>query len=207
VKFSSSGSSLLEGFSLNGHIVCSKVDIVACINKKEYSTVIKMTEIENASFSRVVVKVSGAVVSSEGEEHLPFDVRLYLYSDASSVKVLHSFVHDLDGTEPLMSLGLRFLVPLEKTELYNRHIRLGGSSGGILKEEVQGLSGLRYGPTIQNKIDQTAGNIVILNSNEWQRIISRQDNHIFLPGTRILSLSCHRTVLLSRNEPKTAVRG
>jgi hypothetical protein len=68
-----------------------------------------------------------------------------------------------------MSLGLRFLVPLEKTELYNRHIRLGGSSGGILKEEVQRLSGLRYGPTVQNKIDQTAGNIVILNSDEWQR--------------------------------------
>jgi hypothetical protein len=140
-----------------------------CVNKKEYSTVIKTTEIENASFSRAVVKVSGAVVSSEGEEHLLFDVRLYLYSDASSVKILHSFVHDLDGTEPLMSLGLRFLVPLEKTELYYTHIRLGGSSGGILKEEVQGLSGLRYGPTVQNKIDQTAGNIVILNSNEWQR--------------------------------------
>jgi hypothetical protein len=58
VKFSSSGSFVLEGFSLNGHIVCSKADIVACINKKEYSTVIKTTEIENASFSRAVVKKS-----------------------------------------------------------------------------------------------------------------------------------------------------
>lgn len=29
VKFLSSGSSLLEGFSLNGHIVCSKADIAS----------------------------------------------------------------------------------------------------------------------------------------------------------------------------------
>lgn len=170
VRFSSPGSSsLFESLSMDGRIVCSRADIVASINKKEYSTIVKEVEIENATFSRALIKVSGAVVSPEGAQHLPFDVRVYLYSDASAVRILHSFIHDLESDEPLTSLGLRFSVPLEKTELYNRHVRLGGSSGGILREEVQGLRGLRHGPTVQNRADQTAGRAVTLKESEWSR--------------------------------------
>lgn len=168
VKFAVPGSaSVFERLALNSSVVCSRATIIATINKQEYSTVVKKVEVENSTFSRAVIKVSGVVVSSEGTEHLPFDLRVYLYSDSPSVKILHSFIHDLDGENPLTSLGLRFSVPLDATELYNRHIRFGGSGGGILREEVQGFSGLRYGPTLQNKLDQTAGKIVNLKEGEW----------------------------------------
>ncbi|KAL3476143.1 hypothetical protein BJX99DRAFT_247009 [Aspergillus californicus] len=171
VQFASAGDhTIFKRITLDTRCVCQSADVVASIDGKEYSTIIKAAAVENLMTRRAVVKVSGAVVSENGqEEHLPFDVRVYLHSDASSVKIIHSFVHDLDPEQPLTSLGLRFRVPLANAELYNRHIRLGGSNGGILKEEVQGLSGLWYGPTVQNRIDQTAGRPVTLKPEEWSR--------------------------------------
>lgn len=169
VVFSAPGdAALFESLSLNGQTVCCGAAVVASIDEKECPTVIKAIEVENHTFSRGVFKVSGVAVSSKGGENLPFDVRLYIHSNAESVKIVHSFVHDLDPKEPLTSLGLRFFVPLEKTELYNRHVRLGGSNRGILKEEVQGLSGLRHGPSVQNRVDQTAGKAVDVKEDEWK---------------------------------------
>ncbi|KFX95039.1 hypothetical protein O988_06024 [Pseudogymnoascus sp. VKM F-3808] len=161
-------SSLFDSLFWDGRCVCSGATIVASINKDNYKTVVKNVQVENETFSRILIKVSGVVVSG-GIEHLPFDVRLYLYHNSSTISIGHSFVHDLDPEEPLTSLGIQFQVPMGETELYNRHIRLGGSDGGVLKEEVQGLSGLRFGPTIQNKIDQTAGKTVELTEQEWEK--------------------------------------
>lgn len=161
------GSSLLENLSLDGKTVCTGATVVASINETKYTTHVEKLEIENFTISRAVIKVSGVVEAGGDAKHLPFDVRFYVYSNASSVKVIHSFVHDLDPHEPLTSLGLQFSVPLGKSELYNRHIRLGGTGGGVLKEEVKGLSGLRYGPTTQNRIDQTAGKALTLHDEDW----------------------------------------
>ncbi|KAF4126702.1 hypothetical protein GMORB2_0439 [Geosmithia morbida] len=160
--------SFLESVSINGRTVCSGGTIVASVSGETYSTTVKQVSIENCTFSRVVVRVSGAVVAASGQEHLPFDVRVYVHSHSQSLRIVHSFVHDLEGHEPLTSLGIRFTVPLNATELHNRHVRLGGSGGGILKEEVRGLSGLRFGPSTRNRIDQTAGRPVTLNAAEWE---------------------------------------
>lgn len=171
LELSEPGSSLLfESLSWGGECVCNGAAIVASIKKEEYTTLIKQVITENETFSRIVIKISGVTIRvCDGKEHLPFDVRLYLHHDSSSVKITHSFIHDLDGDEPLTSLGLRFRVPLEGAELHNRHIRIGGSDGGILKEEVQGLTGLRFGPTTQNRIDQAAGKEVKLLESEWEK--------------------------------------
>lgn len=162
-------SSLLESLAIDGRVVCTKATIAASIGESMYATRVNTVEIENATFARVVVKASGVVVGEAEEAHLPFDMRFYVYSDASSIKVLHSFIHDLEPDQPLTSLGLRFSIPLGDSELYNRHLRLGGSEEGILKEEVQGLTGLRFGPTAQNRIDQAAGRAVTLREDEWEK--------------------------------------
>lgn len=168
VSFAAPGSSqILETIEFDGHTVCSGATIVASINGREYSSRIKAVDIENETINRVVVKVSGIVEAAGSDAHLPFDVRVYVYSNSSTVRISHSFIHDLEPHQPLTSLGLRFSVPMGRTELYNRHVRLGGSEGGILKEEVQGLSGLRHGPTVQNRFDQTAGRPVTLREDEW----------------------------------------
>ncbi|KAJ5653932.1 hypothetical protein N7490_000935 [Penicillium lividum] len=169
LKFAAQGSqSILESLTLNGRSLCSKATVVASINRKDYTTRVDAVEVENITFSRAVIKVTGVVEANVS--HLPFDVRFYIHSNASSVRILHSFIHDLDPNESLTSLGLQFVVPLAETELYNRHIRIGGPwDGGILKEEVKGLTGLRHGPTIQNRIDQAAGKAVNLVEREWTR--------------------------------------
>lgn len=161
-------STLLDSLSIDGSLVCSGAEIIASIDNKAYSTVVKKTVVENATKNRVVVKISGTTVSDD-EEHLSFDVRVYVYSHASSIRITHSFIHDLEADQPLNSLGLRFSVPLHDAEQYNRHIRLGGSGGGVLREEVQGLSGLRFGPTTQTRIDQTSGKPVTLRADEWEK--------------------------------------
>ncbi|KAM0544100.1 hypothetical protein ACHAPJ_011982 [Fusarium lateritium] len=162
------GHLLFSSLTLNQRCVCSGATIVASINNRQYTTVVEETTIENATTNRVVVKVTGTTIA-DSHTHLPFHVRVYVYSDAASIRIVHSFIHDLDGDKPLTSLGIQFRVPLEETELYNRHIRLAGSSGGILKEEVQGLSGLRFGPTIQNRLDQTTGKPVGLSDDGWEK--------------------------------------
>ncbi|CAN6674929.1 hypothetical protein TRVA0_072S00474 [Trichomonascus vanleenenianus] len=170
-QFAIPGSSrVLEFLSLNGRTVCSGACIVASINDSNYSSVVNAVTVENSTSSRTVVKISGFMVSSNSsEKHLPFDVRFYIYSDATPVRIMHSFVHDLDADQSLTSLGLQFMVPLKDTELYNRHVRFGGSNGGILKEAVVGLTGLRHGPTVQNRTDQAAGREVTLTAEEWSR--------------------------------------
>ncbi|EPE26703.1 hypothetical protein GLAREA_02616 [Glarea lozoyensis ATCC 20868] len=162
-------SSLFTNLSIKGQIVCSRADIIASIDKKTFNTIVRQVEVENATFSRILIKVSGVTVSTSGDEHLPFDVRIYVYQNTSTIRIVHSFTHDLDCEESLTSLGIRFHVPFGETELYNRHIRFGGCEGGILGEEVQGLSGLRFGPTVQNRIDQTAGKHVTLSEEEWKK--------------------------------------
>lgn len=169
LRFPGPGSSvILEKLEIEGHTVCSAASVVASINETEYKTRIAAVKVENSTPSRALIKVSG-VVEDGTKGCLPFDVRFYVYSHSSSIKILHSFIHDLDPDKAITSLGLRFNVPLEETELYNRHVRLGGSNGGVLKEEVKGLSGLRHGPTPQHRKDQTSGREVILQQAEWTR--------------------------------------
>ncbi|KAJ5764341.1 hypothetical protein N7533_003022 [Penicillium manginii] len=163
------GSAILKDVVIDGRPVCSGATVIASIDDKPYTTIVKSVELENSSFGRVLIKVSGAVLGKNNDAQLPFDVRFYIHSNASSVKIIHSFIHDLDSDQPLTSLGLRFFVPLGESELYNRHIRYGGSDGGVLKEEVKGLSGLRHGPTIQNRVAQTSGYHVSLNEANWTR--------------------------------------
>ncbi|KAJ5098563.1 hypothetical protein N7532_005564 [Penicillium argentinense] len=162
-------SLVLQSVVVDGDVVCSGATVVATINGEVYDTVVNSTNVETSTSTRVVIKVSGVVENEEKEAHLPFDMRFYVYADASSVRIVHSFVHDLDSDQPLTSLGLRFFVPMKDTEHYNRHIRLGGPDGGVLNEQVKGLSGLRHGPTNQSRMDQVAGRHLTVNSIDWSR--------------------------------------
>jgi hypothetical protein len=170
LRFAAPGSSsILEQLDIKGQIVCSAATVTASIDEKEYKTRVYAVTVENSTPSRALIKVSGVVEDEIHSAHLPFDVRFYVYSHSTSIRVLHSFIHDLDPDNAITSLGIRFNVPLGQTELYNRHVRLGGSNGGVLKEEVKGLSGLRHGPTVANRNDQTSGREVILQKAEWAR--------------------------------------
>ena len=110
---------------------------------------------------RALVTVRGEHQAADGSKHdawLPFVLRFYLYANSESIKVIHSLVFDGDASKDFISgIGIRFDVPLEGEELYNRHVRIAGVEGGLLSEAVQGITGLRRDPGEAVRAAQFAG--------------------------------------------------
>ncbi|AKJ14339.1 Tat pathway signal sequence domain protein [Streptomyces incarnatus] len=118
------------------------------------------TERFDGALDEVTVEQDGpvrAVVRVDGKHRrgdrgwLPFSLRLYFYAGADSFRMVHTITYD--GTqEPgkasgdfIRGLGVRFTVPM-RDAAYDRHIRLGGEGTGLLREAVQGITGLRRDP-------------------------------------------------------------
>ncbi|KAK5949092.1 hypothetical protein OHC33_009833 [Knufia fluminis] len=103
---------------------------------------------------RALVTIGGrhtfASSSSENASHgpwLPFILRCYLYANSEALRLVHTIVYNGQPDQDFITgIGLRFDVPLQSDELYDRHIRLAGVDGGMLSEAVQGITGLRRDP-------------------------------------------------------------
>ena len=106
---------------------------------------------------RAVVRVEGRHRTDTGRRWLPFTVRLVAVAGSAHLRVVHSFVWDgAPETDFLSSLGLTFDVPL-RAEPHDRHVRLAGAGGGLLREAVRGLTGLRRDPGEAVRAAQMAG--------------------------------------------------
>ncbi|KAI2472358.1 hypothetical protein F4781DRAFT_12686 [Annulohypoxylon bovei var. microspora] len=101
------------------------------------------------SLVRALVTVRGThkVTSGAHDDLLPFILRFYLYANSDAIRVVHTIIFDTKPDQDFVAgIGIRFDVPLSGEELYNRHIRLAGPDGGLLREAVQGITGLRRDP-------------------------------------------------------------
>ncbi|CAI6074396.1 unnamed protein product [Clonostachys chloroleuca] len=154
----------------NGKLVLSSQSALANDVESRFNTSVNYfnfeSNIEEVSVSqdtsvRALVTTRGQFRVSAGGEHndwLPFVVRFYLYSNSNSIRIVHSIVFNGDGKKDFISgLGIRFQVPLEGEELYNRHVRISGSDGGFLTEAVKGITGLRRDPGTAVKVAQYEG--------------------------------------------------
>ncbi|WP_328934705.1 MULTISPECIES: Tat pathway signal sequence domain protein [unclassified Streptomyces] len=126
---------------------------------------------------RAVVRVDGKHRKG-GRSWLPFSIRLYFYAGADSFRMVHTIT--FDGTvEPgkasgdfIRGLGVRFTVPM-RDQAYDRHIRIGGEGTGLLREAVQGITGLRRDPGATVQAAQYAGQ-KLADPTTWdQRVTSR----------------------------------
>lgn len=114
----------------------------------------------NQSSVRALVTVRGQHKVTDGADHDPwlqFVLRFYLYANSSSIKVLHSIVFDGAEKDFITGIGIRFDVPLQGEEQYNRHVRFAGVDGGIFNEAVQGITGLRRDPGSEVRTAQFEG--------------------------------------------------
>ncbi|MFH9085254.1 Tat pathway signal sequence domain protein [Streptomyces sp. NPDC017673] len=118
------------------------------------------TERFDGAISGVTVEQDGpvrAVVRVDGKHRkgdrgwLPFSLRLYFHAGSDSFRMVHTITYD-GSQEPgkasgdfVRGLGVRFTVPMRDAP-YDRHIRLGGEGTGLLREAVQGITGLRRDP-------------------------------------------------------------
>ena len=99
--------------------------------------------LEESGPVRVVVKLEGAHLSggSAGSttcEVFPFCVRLYFYAGSDEVKIVHSFMVNIDENEEfLKGIAIQFKFAASG-EQFNRHVGFTGETG-IFYEGVQGM--------------------------------------------------------------------
>ncbi|KAI0881319.1 uncharacterized protein GGS22DRAFT_73608 [Annulohypoxylon maeteangense] len=120
------------------------------INKFQFESNVDNSTVEyDDSSVRALVTVRGThkVTSGAHDDLLPFILRFYLYANSDAIRVVHTLIFDIKPDQDFVSgIGIRFDVPLSGEELYNRHVRLAGPDGGLLREAVQGITGLRRDP-------------------------------------------------------------
>lgn len=154
VVFSQPGTTnVIQSISYHGKKSSSELFLKAKVAGKNFVSIVDKTVIEGQTNNRILIKISGHLMSG-GLLHLPFDLRVYIYSGTKSIRIIHSFIHDLESLQSFESLGLVAKVPFYRETFFNRHIRIGGSDNGILREQVQGLSGLWTAPPAQACHDQ-----------------------------------------------------
>ena len=99
--------------------------------------------------NRALVTVQGIHHDTAGshKDWLPFTLRFYLYANSDAIRTVHTIVYDGNSKSDFISgLGVRFDIPLANEELFDRHVRIAGTDGGVLHEAVQGITGLRRDP-------------------------------------------------------------
>jgi len=144
--------------------------------QESFSGRIDTVTLEQSGPIRTVVKVEGRHRNAD-RAWLPFVVRLYFYSGAESMRVMHTIIFDGDENRDFISgLGLRFTVPLQG-DLHDRHIRFAGQENGLFGEAVRGLTGLRRDPGRAVRRAQFEGRATPPQS-EWNRGIATHLRYI-----------------------------
>ncbi|MFF4565295.1 Tat pathway signal sequence domain protein [Streptomyces sp. NPDC001435] len=131
------------------------------VKTERFDGAIASVTVEQDGPVRAVVRIDGKHRKGD-RSWLPFSIRLYFYAGADSFRMVHTITYD--GTqEPgkasgdfVRGLGVRFTVPM-RDAAYDRHIRIGGEGTGLLREAVQGITGLRRDPGAAVQAAQYAG--------------------------------------------------
>lgn len=169
---------LLESLKVNGQETLTNGRLVVllqdgpsvegegAVSRTAYTSLIEKTTVEQRGPVRAVVKVEGKHVVEKGyaagggvggRQVLPFVVRLYFYAGSPQVRMMHTFIYDLDETKDFLAgIGVKFDVPM-RDAMYDRHVRFVGKEKGVWAEAVQGLTGLRRDPGREVRAAQVAG--------------------------------------------------
>ncbi|MFE2471932.1 exo-rhamnogalacturonan lyase family protein [Streptomyces mirabilis] len=144
---------------------------------ERFESVIAEVTVEQEGPVRAVVRIDGKHRKGS-RSWLPFSIRLYFYAGADSFRMVHTITFD-GKQEPgktsgdfIRGLGIRFNVPM-RDAAYDRHIRIGGDGSGLLREAVQGITGLRRDPGAAVQAAQFAGEKLPDPSTWDQRVTTR----------------------------------
>ena len=116
--------------------------LIARISGEEYVGYQESIEIEDMGAVRMVIKITGAHLGPNGQRVLPFILRYYVYQGDPQIRLVHTWLHDLDPfTQQVDALGIEFRTPIQGP-IYNRHVRIAGDTG-YLKESCVLLNSWR----------------------------------------------------------------
>ncbi|MGW7243084.1 exo-rhamnogalacturonan lyase family protein [Streptomyces sp. NPDC054804] len=189
VKIGKNGSTLVKSvtrgsteIARNGRLVLVRQPEIededqGAVRTERFDGAIDAVTVEQKGPVRAVVRIDGKHRKGN-RSWLPFLIRLYFYAGADSFRMVHTITYD--GTqEPgkasgdfIRGLGVRFSVPM-RDEAYDRHIRVGGEGTGLLREAVQGVTGLRRDPGAAVQAAQYAGQRLPDPSTWDQRVTTR----------------------------------
>ncbi|WP_442907753.1 exo-rhamnogalacturonan lyase family protein [Kineococcus sp. G2] len=162
------GPALFEALELDGTAVATGARLVSELaadpagrERTAFAGAVEEVVVEQRGPVRAVLRLRGhhRGTAPGGDERswLPFTVRLVVAAGGRSVGVVHSFVFDGDGRRDfLAALGVRVDVPLRAAP-HDRHVRFAGADGGVFREAVRGVTGLRRDPGEQVRAAQLAG--------------------------------------------------
>ncbi len=155
-RINKQGAFLFESLTIGDRVVArngkliatledrSKLESDGVIREEPYVSLVQKVTLEQAGPIRAVVKIEGIHAATKSDRKLlPFVVRLYFYTGAAPIHLVHSFIYDGDsGKDFIKGLGLSFTVPF-KEELHNRHIRFVGDGDGVWDQPVRMVPGYR----------------------------------------------------------------
>jgi hypothetical protein len=149
------GDALIESISVEGTVVAGPVRLVSSRqDSPEPNTAARVpatgrldaATVEQDGPLRAVIRLEGRHAGEDGRTWLPFTLRLAFSAGARTFRAVHTFVWDGDPDRDfLSSLGLAVAVPM-RGPAYDRHVRFVGADDGVLREAVQGVTGLRRDP-------------------------------------------------------------
>ncbi|MFJ3305569.1 Tat pathway signal sequence domain protein [Streptomyces sp. NPDC086549] len=189
VKIGKNGSTLIKSVTRGSTEIASHGRLVlirqpeiededqGAVKTERFDGAISSVTVEQGGPVRAVVRIDGKHRKGD-RSWLPFSIRLYFYAGADSFRMVHTITYD--GTqEPgkasgdfIRGLGVRFTVPM-RDAAYDRHIRIGGEGTGLLREAVQGITGLRRDPGAAVQAAQYAGQKLPDPSTWDQRVTTR----------------------------------
>ncbi|WP_416222080.1 Tat pathway signal sequence domain protein [Sphingomonas sanguinis] len=165
------GSAIIRQATTGGTVVMRNVALTAtALDRSEddgedparllrYAGQIERAVVEQSGPIRAVIRLEGRH-QGEGEQWLPFSLRLYFHAGAASVRIAHSLIFDGDPARRFVrGLGLQGDVPM-RDALVDRHVRFAGQDGGLWAEAVRPLTGLRRDPGKAFRQAQTEGRAV-----------------------------------------------
>jgi len=100
----------------------------AWIEKEYFSRIYRVTEEERGPLL-VVVKLEGVHTNKEGEEKIPFCLRIKVGLNNQKIDFVHTLFYNGDENRDfLQGLGIRFVLPMDGPA-YNRHVKFTGDHG------------------------------------------------------------------------------
>ncbi|UYY79443.1 Tat pathway signal sequence domain protein [Sphingomonas sp. R1] len=165
-RIARSGTALLAATGEGGTALVGPVELVAELRtgapdgpRQALHGHIDGIIVEQQGPVRAVVRIDGRHIA-DGEAGLPFTIRVECFAGSQGVRIVHSFIHDLDpDTQFLSAIGLRAAVPM-RGAAHDRHVRLATGADTMFAEAVRPLTGLRRDPGRAFRTAQVEGRAV-----------------------------------------------
>lgn len=152
VVVSKSTGRIFESVKRGKDIICNNAKAVLMLEEpgifngydgritKKYEGVVKKITLEEAGSVQTVLRYEGIHVckmgSCNGEEKIPFIIRMFVGSSTGEIRFQHTFLYDGDeNRDYLKGIGIEFESPVSGA-LYNRHVKFTGDFGTFCEASV-----------------------------------------------------------------------